>query len=81
MLAGAVDPSGLPGPTPNSRLWGGALFGAEYFPWRSVSFGAEYQLTAAWTSSSSEFKGTTSDGTSYFDLGISSVAVMMGVYF
>ena len=75
------DPKGTSSKKSYATFGGGALFGAEYFPWRSVSFGAEYQLTAAWTSSSSEFKGTTSDGTSYFDLGISSVAVMMGVYF
>jgi hypothetical protein len=75
------DPKGTSTKKTYSTFGGGAILGAEYFPWRSVSFGAEYQLTGAWTSSSTQHKGVTTDGNSYFDLGISSVAVALSVYF
>jgi len=60
---------------------GGAIFGVEYFPWSAVSLGAEYQLSANFTSSSTENKGKSTDGKSYMDIGISTLAVSLGVYF
>jgi hypothetical protein len=64
-----------------STFGGSAIFGAEYFPWSSVSLGAEYQLGVSHTSSSTENRGKTTDGRSYTDIGISSIAVSLGVYF
>lgn len=64
-----------------SSFGGGALFGVEYFPWSAISLGAEYHLGVATTSSSTDRKGVSTDGTSYLDIGISSFAVNLGVYF
>ena len=64
-----------------NMIGGGALFGVEFFPWNAVSFGAEYQLGVYSTTSSTDVKGKSTDGTSYLDIGIGSLAVMLGVYF
>lgn len=64
-----------------NRIGGGALFGVEFFPWSAISLGAEYQLGIFSTSSSTDVKGKSTDGTSYLDIGIGSLAVTLGVYF
>ncbi len=64
-----------------STFGGGALFGVEYFPWSAVSLSAEYQLGVSHTSSTNERSGKSTDGRSYLDIGISSFAVSLGVYF
>lgn len=48
----------------------GALLGAEFFPWDNLSLSAEYQLGVTLLSSSSEFRGTTTDGPSTTSIGI-----------
>lgn len=64
-----------------SSFGGGAVFGVEYFPWNSISLGAEYQLGVSVSSSSTEHKGESTDGPGYFDIGIGAFAVQLGVYF
>jgi len=64
-----------------SGFGGGAIFGVEYFPWSSISLGAEYQLGVMVSSSSTDRKGKSTDGPSYLDIGIGSFAVQLGVYF
>jgi hypothetical protein len=64
-----------------STFGGSAILGVEYFPFSALSLGAEYQLGVASTSSSSTAGKKESDGKSYLDIGISTLAVSLGVYF
>jgi opacity protein-like surface antigen len=58
----------------------GGILGAEFFPWSNISLAAEYQLGLSVTSTSSEFRNTTTDGPTITNVGIGSLAVILGVY-
>lgn len=58
----------------------GGILGVEFFPWRELSLGAEYQLGARFSSSSTTAAGTSTDGPSSTDFGIGTVAVRLGVW-
>jgi hypothetical protein len=58
----------------------GGLLGVEFFAFDGLSLGAEYQLGARFSSSSSQTRGATSEGPSATDIGIGTLAVSLGVY-
>ncbi|MCE7934713.1 MAG: hypothetical protein DYG96_08975 [Chlorobi bacterium CHB2] len=64
----------------SSSLGIGGMMGVEFFPWRDISFSAEYQLGLRLNSGSTTTAGSTTDAPGTTEIGIGSASVMIAVY-
>ena len=59
----------------------GGMLGAEFYPWRNVSFGAEYWLGYAKGSSKADNGVDETDGPSVSVLRVQAIGVILGIHF
>jgi opacity protein-like surface antigen len=64
-----------------SGLGFAGLLGAEFYPWKNVSFGAEYQLGYASGSSKADNGTDNTDGPKASMIGIQTIGVTLGIHF
>lgn len=64
----------------SSSLGLGGIVGVEFYPWRDISFSAEYQIGLQINSSSTTSAGVTNDSPGTTSIGIGSAAVMIAIY-